>query len=154
MNYEPQRASLNERTALRHSAVVRITHWLIVLGVGGLIYSGVGILISHPRLYWGETGAVGAPSLIDLPIPFIIGPSVWQRPIHFLFAWILLFAGLAYVVAGLVTQHFRKETAAREAGAEVAAHHRPRSPIICAGREPQRTKPGLTMSSSGSPISR
>ena len=110
MNYEPTRTSLNETTtAPRHSVLVRITHWLVVLGVGGLIFSGVGILISHPRLYWGETGAVGAPSLIDLPIPFIIGPSVWQRPIHFLFAWLLVFAGLTYVVAGLITQHFRKD---------------------------------------------
>jgi thiosulfate reductase cytochrome b subunit len=110
MNYEPTRTTLSGATnAPRHSAVVRITHWLVVLGVGGLIFSGVGILISHPRLYWGETGAVGAPSLIDLPIPFIIGPSVWQRPIHFLFAWILVFAGLTYVVAGVVTRHFLRD---------------------------------------------
>src|SRR5215510_7079427 len=109
MNYQPK-AVLDESVgAQRHSALVRITHWLIVLGVGGLIFSGAGILISHPRLYWGETGAVGAPSLIDLPIPFIIGPSVWQRPIHFLFAWLLVFAGLTYVVAGLFTKHFRRD---------------------------------------------
>ena len=38
----------------RHSAVVRITHWLIVLSVLGLLVSGIGILISHPRLYWGR----------------------------------------------------------------------------------------------------
>ena len=108
MNYELKPPALNEATPeQRHRALVRITHWLVVFAVGGLIYSGAGILISHPRLYWGETGAVGAPSLIDLPLPFIIGPSVWQRPIHFLFAWLLLFAGLTYVVAGLVTQHFR-----------------------------------------------
>jgi thiosulfate reductase cytochrome b subunit len=110
MNYEPKKALHDEASiAPRHSALVRITHWLVVFSVGGLIYSGVGILISHPRLYWGETGAVGAPSLVDLPIPFIIGPSVWQRPIHFLFAWILVFAGLTYVVAGLITQHFRRD---------------------------------------------
>lgn len=110
MNYQPQTIPTSDAAhAPRHRALVRITHWLIVVAVGGLIYSGVGILISHPRLYWGETGAVGAPSLIDLPIPFIIGPSVWQRPIHFLFAWMLVFAGLTYVVAGLVTQHLRKD---------------------------------------------
>jgi thiosulfate reductase cytochrome b subunit len=109
MNYEPKRAQLDEPTAPRHRALVRITHWLVVFAVGGLIYSGIGILISHPRLYWGETGAVGAPSLIDLPLPFIIGPSVWQRPIHFLFAWLLVLPGLTYLIAGLATQHFRKE---------------------------------------------
>ena len=88
---------------------MRITHWLIVAGVLGLFFSGGGILISHPRLYWGETGAVGTPSLIDLPIPFVIGPSVWNRPIHFFFAWILVFTCLAYVIAGVVTRHFRKD---------------------------------------------
>ena len=77
-----------------------------MLSVFTLLVSGMGILVSHPRLYWGETGSVGAESLIDLPIPFIIGPSVWNRPIHFLAAWILVFAGLAYVVGGCVTRHF------------------------------------------------
>ena len=83
--------------APRHLAIVRITHWLVVLSVIGLLISGIGILVSHPRLYWGETGAVGTPSLIDLPIPFIIGPSVWTRPYHFFFAWILVLTGLLYV---------------------------------------------------------
>jgi len=132
MNYELKPPVLNEATPeQRHRALVRITHWLVVFAVGGLIYSGAGILISHPRLYWGETGAVGAPSLIDLPLPFIIGPSVWQRPIHFLFAWLLLFAGLTYVVAGLVTQHFRNDLLPPKAEltwTRIAG----RSPIICA----------------------
>jgi thiosulfate reductase cytochrome b subunit len=97
------------REAPLRSIAVRLTHWTAVFGVGGLIYSGVGILISHPRLYWGETGAVGAPSLIDLPLPFIIGPSVWNRPIHFFFAWILVFAGLAYYLNGFISGHFRKD---------------------------------------------
>lgn len=95
--------------SLRHRAAVRITHWIIAAGVFGLIASGVGILISHPRLYWGEAGALGAPSLVDLPLPFIIGPSVWNRPIHFFFAWILVFSTLAYVAAGFLTRHFRKD---------------------------------------------
>jgi thiosulfate reductase cytochrome b subunit len=95
--------------AARHLAVVRITHWLIAASVLGLLVTGIGIIISHPRLYWGETGAIGTPSLVDLPLPMIIGPSVWNRPIHFLFAWILLFTWLAYIAAGLLTRHFRKD---------------------------------------------
>jgi thiosulfate reductase cytochrome b subunit len=95
--------------ALRHKAAVRITHWIMAAGVLGLIVSGGGILISHPRLYWGETGAVGTESLIDLPIPFIIGPSVWNRPYHFFFAWMLVLAGLGYVAAGFATRHFRRD---------------------------------------------
>ena len=97
------------RAMPRHLATVRISHWLMVASVLGLLFSGVGILISHPRLYWGETGAIGTPSLIDLPLPMIIGPSVWNRPIHFLFAWLLVFAGVMYLFAGVVTRHFRKD---------------------------------------------
>lgn len=92
----------------RHRAFVRITHWLMALSVLGLIATGTGILISHPRLYWGETGAVGTPSLIDLPLPFVLGPSIWNRPYHFFFAWILVLAGFTYVVGGLATRHFRQ----------------------------------------------
>jgi|SRR5579863_1238620 len=96
-------------TRPRHSAIVRVTHWIVVLSVVGLMVSGIGILISHPRLYWGETGYVGADSLIDVPIPFVIGPSVWNRPIHFFFAWILTFAGLAYIADGFIARHFRND---------------------------------------------
>jgi thiosulfate reductase cytochrome b subunit len=94
---------------LRHIAIVRVTHWIMAASVLGLIISGGGILISHPRLYWGETGAVGTPSLVDLPLPFIIGPSVWNRPIHFFFAWGLVLSAVIYVAAGVATRHFRKD---------------------------------------------
>jgi thiosulfate reductase cytochrome b subunit len=89
----------------RRLLIVRITHWVAVLSVLALLISGIGILVSHPRLYWGEAGNAGTQSLVDLPIPFIIGPSVWNRPIHFLSAWILVLAGFAYVVGGSVTRH-------------------------------------------------
>jgi len=93
----------------RHIALVRITHWIIVLSVIGLLVSGIGILVGHPRLYWGETGSLATPSLIDLPIPFIIGPSVWYRPFHFFFAWILVLTGLTYMVGSFITQHFARD---------------------------------------------
>src|SRR5437867_6014571 len=93
----------------RHIALVRITHWIIVLSVIGLLVSGIGILVGHPRLYWGETGSLATPSLIGLPIPMIIGPSVWYRPYHFFFAWILVLTGLTYMVGSFITQHFRKD---------------------------------------------
>jgi thiosulfate reductase cytochrome b subunit len=110
VTYEPTaKAAVEQASAPRHLAIVRVTHWLVVLSVIGLLISGAGILVSHPRLYWGETGAVGTPSLIDLPIPFIIGPSVWNRPYHFFFAWILVLTGLTYVAGGFITRHFRKD---------------------------------------------
>jgi thiosulfate reductase cytochrome b subunit len=108
-------STVTKAAAPRHLAIVRVTHWIVVLSVIGLLVSGAGILVSHPRLYWGETGAVGTPSLIDLPIPFIIGPSVWNRPYHFFFAWILVFTGLTYVVGGFITRHFRKDMAPAKA---------------------------------------
>jgi thiosulfate reductase cytochrome b subunit len=95
--------------SLRHLAIVRVTHWVFATGVLGLIASGSGILISHPRLYWGETGSVAMPSLVDLPLPMIIGPSVWNRPIHFFFAWFLVLGVLAYVSASITTQHLLKD---------------------------------------------
>src|SRR5437016_11845746 len=102
-------AAVETASTPRHIALVRITHWIVVLSVLGLLSTGTGILVSHPRLYWGETGGVGTPSLIDLPIPFIIGPSVWNRPFHFLFAWVLVLTGLTYMVGSFITQHFRKD---------------------------------------------
>ena len=93
----------------RHIALVRVTHWIIVLSVVGLLVSGIGILVGHPRLYWGETGSLATASLIDLPIPLIIGPSVWYRPYHFFFAWILVLTGLTYTVGSFITEHFRRD---------------------------------------------
>jgi thiosulfate reductase cytochrome b subunit len=93
----------------RHSVVVRVTHWINAIGTFALIVSGVAILLAHPRLYWGETGAVGTPSLIDLPIPFIFGHSGWGRYLHFLAAWLCVAAGVLYLFVGVATRHFGKE---------------------------------------------
>jgi len=103
----PQRQGL---PAPRHSTVVRITHWITAVSFFCLVISGIAILLAHPRLYWGETGARGGPSFLDLPLPFVLdvpirGPG---RYLHFLSAWIVLFAGLIYVVSGLFTSHFRR----------------------------------------------
>jgi thiosulfate reductase cytochrome b subunit len=93
----------------RHSVVVRITHWMTALSFIGLVVSGVAILLAHPRLYWGETGAVGTPSLLDLPLPFMLtGQSGWGRYLHFLSAWVTVLTGTLYVTFGFSTQHFRK----------------------------------------------
>ena len=102
-------AAVETASTPRHIALVRITHWIIVLSVVGLLVSGIGILVGHPRLYWGETGSLATASLIDLPIPLIIGPSVWYRPYHFFFAWVLVLTGLTYVLGGFITRHFRKD---------------------------------------------
>ena len=88
---------------------MRITHWITAFSFIGLLVSGVAILLAHPRLYWGETGAVGTPSLLDLPLPFVLVlQSGWGRSLHFLSAWISVLAGLCYVLFGVLTPHFRK----------------------------------------------
>lgn len=93
----------------RHSAVVRVTHWINMVSFFALIVSGIAILIAHPRFYWGETGAAGTPALFDLPIPFMLGHSGWGRYLHFLAAWVCVLNGVLYAVTGLFTQHFRKD---------------------------------------------
>jgi len=89
---------------------VRATHWLTAASFLGLAVSGVAILLAHPRLYWGETGAVGTPSLIDLPLPFMLtGQSGWGRYLHFLSAWIAVLTGAVYVLGGTRAHHFRHD---------------------------------------------
>ena len=95
---------------VRHSALVRVTHWLTAGSFIALTVSGIAILLAHPRLYWGETGAVGSPSLIDLPLPFLLtGQSGWGRYLHFLSAWIAVLTGIAYVFGGIRAGHFRHD---------------------------------------------
>src|SRR5215216_2848231 len=96
--------------ASRHPAFVRVTHWLNATSTLALLVSGVAILLAHPRLYWGETGAVGAPSLIDLPLPFMLtGQSGWGRSLHFLSAWICVVTGVLYLIVGALTRHVQRD---------------------------------------------
>jgi thiosulfate reductase cytochrome b subunit len=93
----------------RHSVVIRVTHWINTLSFLGLLVSGFAILLAHPRFYWGETGALGTPSILDLPLPFMKGgPSGWGRNLHFLSAWLCVLNGSVYVISGMLTQHFRR----------------------------------------------
>jgi thiosulfate reductase cytochrome b subunit len=104
----------------RHTAVVRVTHWITTLCFFALLVSGIEILISHPRFYWGEAGNVLTPSLFRLPIPasrssvptgygFVLpDQNGWSRYLHFQAAWVAVLTGLVYVVSGLFTRHFRR----------------------------------------------
>jgi thiosulfate reductase cytochrome b subunit len=104
----------------RHSALVRVTHWITTLCFLALLVSGGEIVISHPRFYWGETGNVLTPMLFKLPIPAsrILVPTGygyvlpdqngWSRYLHFQAAWVLVFTGLLYAIFGLVSGHLRK----------------------------------------------
>jgi thiosulfate reductase cytochrome b subunit len=108
------------RVAPRHSALVRITHWVATLCILALLLSGAEIVISHPRFYWGETGNPNTPSLFDLPIPasrpwvntgygFVLpDQNGWSRNLHFEAAWVIIFTGFVYVISGLFGGHLRK----------------------------------------------
>ena len=105
---------------LRHSALVRVTHWIITLCFLALLVSGIEIVISHPRFYWGENGNDLTPTLFKLPIPssralvptgygyVLPDQNGWSRYLHFQAAWIAILTGLVYMVFGFLTEHFRK----------------------------------------------
>jgi thiosulfate reductase cytochrome b subunit len=104
----------------RHSAVVRAAHWITTLCFFALLVSGVEILISHPRFYWGEAGNALSPPLFKLPIPasrtsvptgygyVLPDQNGWSRYLHFQTAWVAVLTGLLYVAWGLVQGHFRR----------------------------------------------
>lgn len=104
----------------RHTALVRVTHWLTVLAFAALLLTGSEIVISHPRFYWGETGNVNMRPLFTLPLPtsrdtidngygsHMPDENGWSRYLHFQSAWLLVFTALVYGIAGLLTGHFRR----------------------------------------------
>ena len=53
-------------TILRHSATVRITHWVNVIALTLLLASGLRIFNYHPALYWGNDGYFGKPPFLDI----------------------------------------------------------------------------------------
>jgi thiosulfate reductase cytochrome b subunit len=129
-------APMTATPATGHSGWVRICHWIVTVSVVALAFSGVEILMVHPRLYWGEVGNDLTPPLIELPIsrnhrhggwagqtPFftatgspisasrtydIFNQNGWGRSLHFLAAWFLVITGAVYLLAGVVAGHFRR----------------------------------------------
>jgi thiosulfate reductase cytochrome b subunit len=100
-------SATRDRDTSRFSLLVRVTHWLNAISFGALVVSGVGILLAHPRFYWGETGGIGTPSLFDLPLPFMLGgPSGWGRYMHFQAAWLCVLTGSLYAISGALSRHF------------------------------------------------
>ena len=122
--------------------VVRVTHWLTALCFLALLVTGVEIVISHPRFYWGETGNIHTEALFRIPIPasrhsvptgygFVLpDQNGWSRHLHFQAAWCAVATGLLYLVYGLATRHFARNLVPRSNGfgREAAAHLRFRRP--------------------------
>src|SRR5262249_30048834 len=118
------RASLSAvpatRNTPRHSLLVRVTHWIFALSFFALLVTGIEILISHPRFYWGETGHVLTEPLFQIPIPasrslvktgynyVMPDQNGWSRALHFQSAWLVVLTGLLYALYGVFAGHFRK----------------------------------------------
>jgi thiosulfate reductase cytochrome b subunit len=125
----------------RHSAAVRITHWLTAVAFLALLVTGVEILISHPRFYWGETGNILTPPLFKIPIPssrdmvptgygyVLPDQNGWSRYLHFQSAWLLVLTGFVYLAWGFFSGHFRRDLLPARADlsgralSNVIAHH-------------------------------
>jgi thiosulfate reductase cytochrome b subunit len=107
-----------ETERLRHSFLVRVTHWLITLAFLALLVSGLELVVSHPRFYWGEVGNVNTAPLFKIPIPasrnmvptgygyVLPDENGWSRYLHFQSAWVLVLTALVYGLAGLFNGHF------------------------------------------------
>src|SRR5208283_5068759 len=105
----------------RHSALVRVTHWITTVCFIALLISGAEVVISHPRFYWGETGNNLTTPLFQLPIPssrrlvptgygyVLPDQNGWSRYLHFQAAWVLVLTGLLYTISLLFTGQLRKD---------------------------------------------
>jgi len=99
---------------------VRVTHCIAAFCFLALLVSGIEIVLSHPRFYWGEEGNVNTPTLFSVPVPasrhsvptgydyVLPDQNGWSRYLHFQSAWVVIAAGLWYVISGLFSGHFRR----------------------------------------------
>jgi thiosulfate reductase cytochrome b subunit len=142
----PQSTAQTVKT--EHTRWVRISHWIVTVSFMTLAFTGIVILMAHPRLYWGEVGNDLTPALIELPISRnhrhggweksvaffqdagsvvsasrtydIFNKNGWGRSLHFLAAWFFVLTGAIYLLTGVFTGHLRRHIVPRPA--ELAPH--------------------------------
>ncbi|HXY06239.1 MAG TPA: cytochrome b/b6 domain-containing protein [Terriglobales bacterium] len=127
----------------RHSAIVRVTHWITTVAFLALLVSGGEIVLSHPRFYWGETGNVNMRPWLNLHLPssrdmvptgygyVLPDQNGWSRYLHFEAAWLAVGTGLFYLLYGLFAGHFRRnlfpaasDLSVKELGGSLVRHLR------------------------------
>ena len=96
----------------RHRLATRLWHWTNAVAVFVMIGSGLMISNAHPHLYWGRYGANFDRPWFDPPhFPgWLTIPSSYNlafgRRWHLLFALLLAFNLLWFMVASLLNRHF------------------------------------------------
>ena len=114
-------------TIFRHALATRVWHWINAIAIFILLGSGLGISNAHPRLYWGRYGAnfdhawaqvPRFPAWITIPANYNLAIS---RRWHLLFALVLAFGLLAFMLASLVNRHFARNLRLKRA--DVSAAH-------------------------------
>ena len=120
--------------APRHTVLVRVTHWLTVVSFIVLLVTGLEIVVSHPRFYWGETGNVNTRPLFTIPIPAsrdtvptgysytMPDQNGWSRYLHFESAWVLVLTAIVYGIAGFLNGHFRRNLVPERGQRSLSAH--------------------------------
>lgn len=127
---------VTRNNSLQHSTWVKITHWAGTISFIFLLYTGIEMIMVHPRFYWGNVGNDLTTSLFELPVsrnykhggwtpgqPFFNSPSSpvsasrtydifnqngWGRSLHFLSAWIMVITGLIYLFAAFYNKHVQR----------------------------------------------
>ena len=103
----------------RHRLATRLWHWLNAVTVFIMLGSGLMIFNAHPHLYWGNYGANFDHAWLSLPrwpgwltIPESYNLAIARRW-HLLFALVLGFALLAFMLASLINRHFQRDLRVR-----------------------------------------
>jgi Ni/Fe-hydrogenase b-type cytochrome subunit len=103
----------------RHKLATRIWHWVTVVTIFIMIGSGLTILNAHPHLYWGEYGANPDhpwlntwfwPSWLTIPARYNLAIA---RRWHLLFALVLSFGLLFFMISSLINRHFQRDLRVR-----------------------------------------
>ena len=103
----------------RHRVATRLWHWINAITIFIMIGSGLMISNAHPHLYWGNYGANFDHPWLSLPrwpgwvtIPATYNLALARRW-HLLFALVLGFGLLAFMIASLINRHFQRDLRVR-----------------------------------------